>query len=237
MYVYDGIKRESMFLMAQNRFEDSKAFYEAHKEEIKQGVTVPMKQIASVIGEDMFRYDPKMELTPWKMVSRVRRDTRFSKSKNLYRENMWIMFMRPKKENPFVPCFWFEIFPDCYTCGVGTFETNSRVCQLYREKVQRDPEAFRKIIKSCIKTGAQMSGGRYKKRFPGNVPEDLTEIYNMKSLFFRKTFPDIGDLEKSDFLDELRKIYKQMYPFYKFMLEIYEEYEVERSEQAYARRN
>ena len=93
---YDGITRNSLFLLADNRFRDSKAYYEEHKEEIKSGVTIPMRQIAGVIGEELLSVDPLMNTIPTKMVSRVRRDTRYTKDKSLYRENMWIMFMRPK---------------------------------------------------------------------------------------------------------------------------------------------
>lgn len=44
MYNYSGIKPEIIELLSVNRFNDSKAFYEEHKEELKQGATVPMRQ-------------------------------------------------------------------------------------------------------------------------------------------------------------------------------------------------
>ena len=46
-YNYSGIKPESIELLCLNRFNDSKEFYEGHKEELKNGITVPLRQIVS----------------------------------------------------------------------------------------------------------------------------------------------------------------------------------------------
>ena len=42
--IYDGITRDSLFLLADNRFRDSKAYYEEHKEEMD-------KELENVIKE------------------------------------------------------------------------------------------------------------------------------------------------------------------------------------------
>ena len=108
---FKGITQDALFLMQLNRFNDSKAFYEENKEKIKANMTVPMRQIAASLSDMMLDIDPFMNTIPTKMVSRVRRDTRYTHDKHLYRENMWIMFMRPKKEWHMYPCMWFEVTP------------------------------------------------------------------------------------------------------------------------------
>ena len=101
---FKGITQDALFLMQLNRFNDSKAFYEENKEKIKANMTVPMRQIAASLSDIMLDIDPFMNTIPTKMVSRVRRDTRYTHDKHLYRENMWIKFMRPKKEWHMYPC-------------------------------------------------------------------------------------------------------------------------------------
>ncbi len=224
MYNYDGIKSDSLFLLAQNRFENNKNFYEEHKAEIKQKVMQPIRQIIEALLDDMFEYDNRMVLIPWKMMSRIRRDTRYTKDKSLYRENVWVMFMRDKKANPYIPCFWFEIFPDRYSCGVGTFYTNASYLEIYREKILAEPERFRRALKSAAKTGAILSVDSYKKPKPGDCPEDLIDMYNVKSLCFICNYFNIADLENPDFIDKLRENYKSFYPLYKFLLEVTERY-------------
>ncbi len=223
-YKYDGITSDSLFLLAQNRFENDKSFYEEHKAEIKKGVITPVKQIINALIDDMFSYDNRMVLIPWKMISRVRRDTRYSKDKSLYRENVWVMFMRDKKSNPYIPCFWFEIFPDRYTCGVGTFYTNATYLEIYRKQVLAEPDRLRKAIKSCKDAGAVLSMDSYKKMKPGDCPEDLVEFYNIKDLYFKCDYFNINDLEKSDFIEVFRKKYKAFYPLYKFFMDVTDKY-------------
>ncbi|MBP3329395.1 MAG: DUF2461 domain-containing protein [Clostridia bacterium] len=223
-YRYDGITSDSLFLLARNRFENDKNFYEEHKAEIKKRVITPVKQIIEALMDDMFSYDDKMVLIPWKMVSRIRRDTRYTRDKSLYRENVWVMFMRDKKANPYIPCFWLEIFPDRYTCGVGTFYTNASYLEIYREMILSEPDKFRKAIKSCEKTGAVLSLDCYKKRKPGDCPEDLLLFYNTKSLYFKCDYFDITELENPDFIEKIRENYKAFYPMYKFLVEVTERY-------------
>ena len=81
MYNYSGIKPETIELLSLNRFHDSKAFYEEHKEELKQGATIPMRQMVLDLSDLLCDLDPLMDTNPTYIVSRIRRDTRRTKSK------------------------------------------------------------------------------------------------------------------------------------------------------------
>ena len=85
MYNYKGITPEAIELLSLNRFNDSKAFYEEHKEELKQGAIIPMRQIVLDVSDLVCDIDPLMDTNPIYIVSRIRRDTRRTKSKMLYR--------------------------------------------------------------------------------------------------------------------------------------------------------
>ena len=61
---YRGISPDILFLADQNRFENSKAFYEEHKQELKEGFTVPMRQIAASLTEQMYLLDDKIMTNP-----------------------------------------------------------------------------------------------------------------------------------------------------------------------------
>ena len=88
MYNYGGIKPETIELLSLNRFNDSKAFYEEHKEELKQGATVPMRQMVLDLSDLLSDLDPLMDTDPTYIVSRIRRDTRRSKSKLVSRKSL-----------------------------------------------------------------------------------------------------------------------------------------------------
>lgn len=220
---YNGITRDSLFLLADNRFRNSKAYYEEHKEQIKQGVIVPMRQIAGIFGEELLAIDPLMNTIPTKMVSRVRRDTRYTKDKSLYRENCWIMFMRPKDQWRGYPCMWFEITPFNYSIGVGFFGEESGLMETYRKALRERPDEFRKAASKVLKTETFFESRQYKRAFPG-APKGLEEYYNCKNFCFIKYCDSLEDLESQKILDVIRETFKGYAPMYKFLLSVSDEY-------------
>ncbi len=220
---YDGITRDSLFLLADNRFRDSKAYYEEHKEAIKSGVTVPMRQIAGVIGEELLSVDPLMNTIPTRMVSRVRRDTRYTKDKSLYRENMWIMFMRPKREWVGYPCMWFEVTPRDYSMGIGFYGDEAGLLETYRKALRERPEEFRDAAEKCKMSGSHFFNRKYKRAFP-DCPEGLEEYYNAKDVGFISFSGDLDDLKDEKIIEIIRGIFQLYTPMYKFLLSVSDEY-------------
>lgn len=221
---YDGITSDALWLLAQNRFENSKPFYEEHKEEIKQGVTVPMRQIAGELSELMYEIDDMMNLDPVRMVSRIRRDNRFTNDKHLYRDNMWIMFMRPKREWETHPCMWFEVKQDCFTYGVGGFSMPPALMNIYRRHLVEREDEFLAAVKSVRKIGARFSGEGYKKPKPGNPSPAVLPYYNVKYMCFMVDRTDFDILAKQELITELKKAYTALAPMYKFLKAVSDEY-------------
>ncbi len=220
---YSGISRDMLFMLADNRFRNSKAYYEEHKEELKAGVTVPLRQIAGIIGEELLSVDPLMNTVPTKMVSRIRRDTRYTHDKSLYRENLWIMFMRPKHEWRGYPCMWFEVSPSEYSMGVGFYGDEPGLLEAFRKNLRGRPDEFRKAADKCTKSGSVFFNRKYKRPFPG-CPEGLEEYYNAKDVGFIISFPNLEDLENEGIINIIREIYKCYTPMYKFLLSVSDEY-------------
>ncbi len=216
MVKYDGITEEAFWLLAQNRFHNSKDYYEANKEDIKRLAINPMRQIAASLAPDMLKIDPRMNLNPVKMVSRIRRDTRFTRDKTLYRENVWIMFMRPKIEWPLYPCMWFEISPKEYSYGVGHFETTPSLMETYRGFLIEHREEFLDAVKKAKKTKAVFYADYYKKPVDGSVPDDLQTYWSVKNMGFITRSTDKKALENDAVIQQLRTAYKNFSPMYDF---------------------
>lgn len=220
---YKGITRDDLFRLADNRFRNSKAYYEENKEIIKSTVTVPMRQLAGIIGEELLTVDPMLNTIPTKMVSRIRRDTRYTKDKSLYRENMWIMFMRPKHEWHGYPCFWFEVTPVNYSLGIGFYGDEPGLLEAFRKALRERPDEFKKAAQKCEKAGSVMFKNSYKRPFPG-CPEGLVKYYNLKDVGFIKFSDNLDDLADETIIGILRDTYKAYTPMYKFLLSVSDEY-------------
>ena len=223
---YRGITRETLFLMSDNRFRDSKDFYEEHKEELKSGITEPMREIAGIIGSELSSLDPLMCTIPTKMVSRIRRDTRFTKDKRLYRDNMWIMFTRDKHKWRNYPCFWFEVTPTDYSMGVGFFAENPAVSGLLRSRMRENPGKFLDAAEKCEKQGAVLIGAEYKK-MPAGCPEGLERFYTHKDLGFIIESGNLEDIADDRIIGIIRKNFKAFSSMYLYLLDIVEEYNSE----------
>lgn len=225
MTQFKGFDPNGFMLLELNKFNDSKDFYESVKEDIKRMSIVPMRQLASDMSDELFRIDPKMNLIPTKMVSRIRRDTRFSKNKEMYRANVWCMFMRDKHQWNNFPCMWFEIFPDSYSFGIAMFRFDARGLEAFREKLAVESVRFKKALASAEITGAIPTIETFKKDKPGieRVPDELRCYYNAKDFGFIFHSTDMSVVIDGSVKQELIYAVRAFEPLYKFMIEITDE--------------
>lgn len=222
MSEFNGFERNIFTLLEINKFNDSKIFYESVKEEIKQGAIIPMRQLCSDLADELFAVDDKMNLIPTKMVSRIRRDTRFSKNKDLYRANVWCMFMRDKHIWQRQPCMWFEFYPECYNYGIGTFRNDTLFLEVFREYLVEHQDQFREALRILSITGATLDIECFKKNKPGieRVSEDLRKFYNSKYFYFIYSSPEMDKLINGSIKEELTYAIRAFSPMYKFLAEI-----------------
>ncbi|MBR4048944.1 MAG: DUF2461 domain-containing protein [Clostridia bacterium] len=226
-YKYNGITPETLMLLSENRFRNSREFYEEHKKQIKEGITIPMQQVICALADTIGEIDDEIPIVPTKMVSRVRRDTRFTKDKSLYRENLWAMFMRDKRALPYFPCMWFEVAQNGYSGGIGTYYAPPRFMELYREEIAARPDDFYDAVILAERAGAVFGGDFYKKTKPGCPMAVLEPYYNVKSIFFSFYFPNLNELGDSAFIEKIRPIYASFKPFYSFLLDVAMKYSAE----------
>lgn len=222
MSEFKGFDKNIFTLLEINKFNDSKAFYDSVKEEIKQGAIVPMRQLASDIADELYAIDDKMNLLPTKMVSRIRRDTRFSKNKDLYRANVWCMFMRDKRLWQRQPCMWFEYYPDFYSYGVGTFRTDATFLEYFREYLAEHQDEFSEALRVLSLTGATLDIECFKKDKPGieRVSPELRKFYNCKYFYFIYSSPEMSRLIDGSIKQELVYALRAFAPLYKFLADI-----------------
>ena len=114
---FTGFNAAGIDLLQLNRLQNSKEFYEAHKEEIKRLAIQPFYDLIAEMTPAMLEIDAQFVTVPSRMVSRVRRDTRYTKDKTLYRANLWMFFRRPRRERESVPCYYFEVHPEYWAYG------------------------------------------------------------------------------------------------------------------------
>ena len=222
-YNYKGITPEAIELLCLNRFNDSKPFYEEHKEELKQGITVPMRQMVLDLSDILYDIDDKMYLDPVRAVSRIYRDTRGNRSKIKYRENMWTFFRRYKKDYPQAPFYYFEFYPDSFGYGLVIWTWRAASMQVMHRMILEQPKRFLKAVKACADAGFSFEcRDFYKKdRFP-DAPKELKPFLAAKNFQFCYTSPDLTRLNSTALIDEMKLAFDIARPMYDFMIEAHE---------------
>ncbi len=222
---FKGFDPSGFMLLEMNKFNDSRDFYESVKEDIKRMSIVPMRQLCSDLSEELYAIDPKMNLIPTKMVSRVRRDTRYSKNKEMYRSNIWCMFMRDKHQWENFPCMWFEFYPSGYSYGVAMFRFDAKGLEAFRNKLIEQPKQFKKALGGVEITGAELYLDSFKKDKPDidKADKDLRLFYNAKNFGFTYYSKDMSKLIDGSIKEELTYAVRAFTPMYKFLSEITDE--------------
>ena len=220
---FKGIKPEGLFLLAENRFNDSKIFYEEHKPQIRELVIEPLYDLINDLQPLLISLDGEMELTPYKMVSRVRRDNRYTNDKSMYRENMWVMFMRDKRRFDFCqPCMWFDFKPDHYNYGIGIFYCNAKMMTAFRETLDENGDEFLRALTKIKKIGIEPNFETYKKDRSYGKDKRLKEYYNAKELYFMSNDMPLEKLFDGSVEEELKNAITAFSPMYKFLLRVTE---------------
>lgn len=223
MYNFSGIKPETIELLSLNRFNDSKAFYEEHKEKLKQGAIIPMRQLVLDLSDLLSDLDPLMDTNPMYIVSRIRRDTRRSKSKLMYRENLWVMLRRNKFQYLFAPFYWFEFLPQGYAYGLGMWVGKPSQFDEVRKLILKEPERWKNAVCATESAGLQYNvRDFYKKDRIPDAPEDLKKYLNAKNMEFSVWKHDMERIAGTDIIDDLRFVITASSPMYEFLIEAYD---------------
>ena len=215
---FGGFTVEALKFLFENKLNNSKEWYESHKDEYKKYVYEPFVELIKELAPVMAKIDDKIITIPSKLISRVRRDTRFSRDKSLYRDNAWLVFLRDKSQMSTSPCFWFEINQKGSSYGVGYYSAQPCSMAKMREMIIDKHPAFLNAL-SCYESQDEfvIGGEMFKKsRFSGQ-PENLKLWLDRKNIYF-ECVRNNYDLAFSKELPEILKNgYIKLKPIYDFL--------------------
>lgn len=222
-YNFKGIKPESIELLCLNRFNDSKEFYEEHKLELKEGITVPMRQIVLDLSGLMYDIDDKMLTDPVRSVSRIYRDTRGNRSKIKYRENMWLMLRRYKKEYPSAPFFYFEFYPNSFGYGLAFWSWKQSAFKEVHNLIIEHPGRWLDAVDACKQAGLTYNArDNYKKDMYPDAPKEIKPYLSAKNMEFSYSSFDINRINSPSLIDELKLAFDLARPMYSFWADAYD---------------
>lgn len=212
-------QRSLDFLYFNHKY-NSKLWYQEHKEDFKQYLSVPFRDLATAMSPRMLEIDEQMITEPKSIVSRLYKDLRFAKDKtSLYRDHMWLTFMRGTSATCGLPGFFFEISPYNFSYGCGYCMADAKSMASLRNLILSNAPVFQKA-KECFENQSIFSlvGGTFKKPRYADYPEDLSRWLEKKDVCFIANSTDIDLLFSPNLADVLCDRFEMIKPLYDLMM-------------------
>lgn len=215
--MFTGFPEETTRFFLDLRFHNSTQWYNENKDRYIREVQTPFYALIADLAPLMQRIDPLMEIRPYKILSRIRRDTRFSRDKSPYRDHHWLWFKRAGEDRWQSLGYWFEFGPQRMMWGLATWDENRPLMDRFRRELAADPARYGGIIHSCglSQRHLVMDSDSFRRiEIPPSVPPDLQPWYRIRSLGIIQTHAPLSESSGCELLGHVAADYEAMAPIY-----------------------
>lgn len=228
--MFNGFPEETIQFFLDLRFHNNAAFFHEQHDRYVRDVQTPFYDFINELAPTMRDIDPQMETRPHKCLSRIHRDTRFSKDKSPYRDHLWLAFRRQAEQKEGSVNFFFELGPQGMGWGMGTWGENKPLNERFRREIAADPMRIAAIIDSCDLPGKHMTltGSSYKRiEIPEQVPDRLHTWYAMREFYIPRTNPQQRWAFSKEVFLQVRHDFEALAPIYRMLRGIQDELQQE----------
>lgn len=179
--MFEGFSQEAVDFLTDIRFNNNQTFYEANRERYEQKVKAPLRALCDEMTPIVQMIDPRLDTRPGRTMSRIRRDTRFSRDKSPFRDHVWLGWRYPGERRSEGFGMYWGFGPDWLGWGCGCYATDKPLMDALRLHIRREPDEVRAALFQLGLAAFTMYGEDYKKiAVPRDVPEDLRALYVKK---------------------------------------------------------
>lgn len=218
---FSGYSDDTLKFLKSLEKNNNKQWFEKHRTQYEKFVLEPTRSLVNELGDSMLKIDPRFEITPAinKTISRIYRDTRFSKDKSPYRSNFWIVFKREKKEWSTQGCaYFFEVYKDWYHFGMGFYDAAPVIMSKFREQINENPKEFLQAIAFYSKQKTfELKGEDYKRIIDSSKPEEIQKWYQKKSMYLVCERKIDKTLFSRKLVSDLKKGFDMLGPIYRYL--------------------
>lgn len=217
---FTGFKPETYIFLTELGFNNNRQWMEENRERYREYVHKPLCLLGELLLPTMLEIDPSFNPRLTTIVSRINRDTRYSKNKLPYRDHMWLGFRRSGRSMGESLCMYFEISPMGYGYGTGMYCTNVELMNELRAHALADPEGFRRVMSAPELKRYTVEGESYKKDKVPGASEDIKPFLNLKGMSLCYQTPSLAQTMKPEIFDEAKHAMLELAPFYKYVCNI-----------------
>lgn len=218
--MFTGFPEETLQFFIDLRFNNNKTWFEQNRDRYEEVVKGPFHAFIEELAPHMLKIDPQMEVRPYKCLSRIYRDVRFTKDKSPYRDHLWLCFRKAAEPKEGSLNYFFELTPRDVSWGLGTWDENKPMNEVLRRRIVADPKGMENIIRSVDfeKHDLAFMGSCYKRmEVPPGVPDTMRPWYTMRSMYIGKANAKLEWALDERIVKRVLKDFKEMAPIYKML--------------------
>ena len=180
--MFQGFSQEALCFLSDIRFNNHQTFYENNKNRYEEHVKAPLRALSDEMAPVVQLIDSKLDTRPGRTMSRIRRDTRYTKDKSPFRDHVWLGWRYPAERRSEGFGMYWGFGPEWLSWGCGCYAADKPLMDALRLEIRQNPEAVREAFAvSRIRESFMIYGEAYKKIVvPEDVPEDLRFLYVKK---------------------------------------------------------
>jgi uncharacterized protein (TIGR02453 family) len=221
---FNGFSPETLKFLRGLKVNNNKSWFEAHRKDYEKYVLDPLRDLVTDLGDFMLDIDSRFEITPAvnKTISRIYRDTRFSKDKSPFRSTVWFTFKSRKKDwTTHVSGYFFELSVNAYRYGMGFYDAAPAIMARFREMIDENPKEFLKAISFFAKQRTfVLEGEKYKRTIDASKPENIQQWYQRKNMYLVCNRKIDNTLFSSKLTEDLIHGFTMIAPFYRYLQRI-----------------
>lgn len=217
MKSFTGFTQATFQFLKDIEANNNKDLFEKNRSIYEDEVLVPLKQLANALSPIMYNIDPLFDLRTHRVVSRIYRDTRFSKNKDPYKNRMWLYFEQPTNDCISFPGFYIEFSVDGYLIDMGMYKPKIKVMDSLRDKIAWDAQMFETETKKILNSGFIICGEEYKRPLKNELSEYFQPWIQRKSLYLNIRKPIGNDFFSVELIEIIKKDIEALAWLYNFM--------------------
>lgn len=216
--MFQGYSQETFEFFMAIRFNNNREFFQSSRDWYLRAVRNPSLALAETLDPVVAAIDDGIERRPNRVVSRINRDTRFSRDKSPYRDYIWLSFKRPTEQKSATMGFYFDVSDEGASYGMGFYGDNRPLMDALRQKLAADPETFLEIWRPLEKKYSLYANTYKRMAVPENIPPEIENWYRARGFYIARSIRDFDLIKSPALADVIRAGFEEMAPLYQYMM-------------------
>ncbi|MDL2220717.1 DUF2461 domain-containing protein [Eubacteriales bacterium OttesenSCG-928-N14] len=219
MQTFEGFPREAFEFFMMLEINNTKPFFEAHREEFNEYILTPLKALSNDLAPAMLAKDPQIDARPVMggTISRIYRDTRYKRDKRPLRTHMWMEFRRRDETHNRVGMF-FQFSANSASSGMETWLYPAANVRKMQQHVMANGARYERIIKKIKQAGFVLNGMPYTRPNYSSETAAVNELLGYKQFWLELPLT-LQQIMQPEFKAALQEHFLSLFPLYELLRE------------------